>query len=452
MRLFCLGDRDICLFSMSLPRPREGQTSDPRLGVSMRHLKIVYVDPKTLKHFPGNPRIMPDDQKTALNRGINHFGYVEPLVVRQGNEVVGGNQRLDEALASKRREVPIVRIRVNDKDAKALNIALNKVHGEWDEEKLAEMLKEIAEDPVAELTGFNEAEIDKIIADAQIPNLSGSGIRGESQGLSLVPYLGGKQRLVPQLANMLPPHVAYIEVFGGGAALLLNKPPSDVEVYNDLDGELVNLFETIRDDVDAFVKRADLLLYSRELFEKWSADLTAGSAPKDRVERALRFWYVQRSAFGGHVGWGYARGEKRCLAETIRNALGDLQAIHERLLRVEVDHLDFRRLLANRDHESAFFFLDPPYLETTGYRVGTFTLDDHKALAELLSKAQGKWLMTVGDHPEMRSLYLDQLKGSLDSSLSVQQVIGGERETYKNLIVSNYRLPQQLLDVTESSS
>jgi ParB-like chromosome segregation protein Spo0J len=131
----------------------------------MKKLQIIYVDPKKLKHFPGNPRIMPDNQMDALNRDVNRFGYVEPLVVRQGNEVVGGNQRLDEALAAKRKEVPIVRICVNDREAKALNLALNKIHGEWNEGLLAPMLAELKDLPEISLTGFEMAEVTKILED-----------------------------------------------------------------------------------------------------------------------------------------------------------------------------------------------------------------------------------------------------------------------------------------------
>lgn len=126
-----------------------------------------------------------------------------------------------------------------------------------------------------------------------------------------------------------------------------------------------------------------------------------------------------------------------------------IHPIHERLKSVEIDYLDFRRCIENRDGPETFMFLDPPYLDTEQYRVGKFTLEDHKALAELLSKAQGKWLMTVGDHREVRELYFGQVRGAVDSRLAVEQVIGGERGTYRNLIISNYPLPQQVLQVAE---
>jgi DNA adenine methylase len=191
-----------------------------------------------------------------------------------------------------------------------------------------------------------------------------------------------------------------------------------------------------------------MLLYSRELFERWQQEFTGGeSSTTDPVERALRFWYVLRCSFGAQAGkgWAFTRAEPRNGPLVLQNALEQIQPIHERLKSVEIDHLDFRRCIENRDAPTTFLFLDPPYLDTEQYRVGKFTLDDHKALAELLQNAKGKWLMTVGDHPEVRELYPGQVKGALDSSLAVEQVIGGERGTYRNLIISNYPLPQQVL-------
>ena len=417
----------------------------------LRQLRIEYVDPHTLKPWKGNPRIMSPEEHEKLKASMRRFGIVDPFIVRhRDNLVIGGHQRLEDALELGFARVPIVRIDATEREMKALNLALNKISGDWDEDKLAAVLADLKDLPEITATGFDQAEIDKIIADAELPNLNDSASGQKSPRLSLVPYLGGKQKLVPQLVSMMPQHTAFVEVFGGGASVLLNKPRSEIEVLNDLDGELVNLFETIRDNPDGFLKRADMLLYSRELFERWQQEFTGGeSSTQDPVERALRFWYVLRCSFGAQAGkgWAFTRAEPRNGPLVLQNALEQIQPIHERLKSVEIDHLDFRRCIENRDAPTTFLFLDPPYLDTEQYRVGKFTLDDHKALAELLQNAKGKWLMTVGDHPEVRELYPGQVKGALDSSLAVEQVIGGERGTYRNLIISNYPLPQQVLQV-----
>jgi len=240
-----------------------------------------------------------------------------------------------------------------------------------------------------------------------------------------------------------------VEVFGGAAALLLNKPASRIEVYNDADGELVNLFEVIRDDPDGFLKRADFLLYSRELYTRWQSDLEEGRQSEDPVERAVRFWYIVRSAFGAHPdkGWAFQRTRPRSSAAVVQNALANIHTVHERLKSVEVDHLDFRRCIKNRDASSTFLFLDPPYLGTEGYRVGAFTLQDHIDLAQLLANAKSKWLLTVGDRQDIRKLYrrFDQMV--VKSQISCQKVIRSKRRSLRNLVIRNYSLPKTPLYV-----
>jgi DNA adenine methylase len=392
---------------------------------------------------------MPNVQKEALHRSTERWGFVEPLIVRQGNEVIGGNQRLDEALASNRKEIPIVRIRINDAEAKALNLALNKIHGEWDTDKLAPLLVDLKDLPEIDLTGFQIEEIESILSNSQISDLSQTGSDElETPGLSLVPYFGGKQALVSQLTAMIPPHIAYVEVFGGAAALLLNKPPSDIEVYNDIDSSIVNLFEVIRDNPDQFLERAEYLVYSRELFERWADEVEAKQWPADPVERALRFWYVLRSSFAAHPekGWAFSRDDNRQRPKSLHNNLLAIKTIHERLKLVEIDNLDFRSLIKNRDAPTTVFYLDPPYLEAEDYPSGDFTLQDHLDLAYALKHAEAKWLMTIGDHPEIRRLYEDRIRGRLESTLSVEKVLkedGIDRRKLTHLIISNYPIPER---------
>lgn len=243
-------------------------------------------------------------------------------------------------------------------------------------------------------------------------------------------------------------------MFGGAAALLLNKPPSPIEVLNDLDGELVNLFEVIRDDVDAFLKRADFLLYSRELYMRWRADFHNGAVPDDRVERAVRFWYVVRSAFIGHPdkGWAFGRTKVRTQARTVQKALANLHAIHDRLKTVEIDHLDFRACIKNRDAPSTFMFLDPPYPETSQYRVGNFSLEDHRGLAEILHHAKSNWLMTVGDHKIIREVYADFAQRSITSTMSAERMsAGAKRGRLRHLLIRNYEPPKTPLYTATAS-
>lgn len=419
-------------------------------------LKIEYVDPHSLKPWKGNPRIMSPEDHEKLKTGMREFGdiveggIVDPLIVRRrDNLVIGGHQRLEDVLKPGLPRVPIVRIDISDRRMKALNLALNKIHGDWDEEKLAAVLDDLKDLPEVDLTGFDQEEIDRIIANIPSPDLE----RADSSGprLSLLPYMGGKQMMVPRLIPLIPPHTAYVEVFGGGAALLLNKPPSPLEVYNDADGELVNLFEIVRNRPDDFVKHAAFMLYSRELYEKWHTELKENKVLEDPVERAFRFWYLVRSSFAAHPykGWAFCETADRNRAKSMWNALIDLKPIHERLKHVEIDHLDFERLIKNRDSPETFFFLDPPYLDAEEYRMGVFTFADHERLLKTLQGCRGKWLMTTGDHPDIRRLFQDYGMILTETFQSVEKIIGGERDKIGHLIISNYPLPQQVLQVSE---
>ena len=256
-----------------------------------------------------------------------------------------------------------------------------------------------------------------------------------------------------RLLPLFPEHSAYVEVFGGAASLLLNKPPSRLEVYNDLDGELVNLFEVIRDDVDAFLKHAYFLLYSRELYQSWQRELKRGVVPEDRVERALRYWYLIMCSFGAHPykGWGFNKHTRKSLPMLMQDALGRLRLVHERLKAVQIDHLDFRKCIERYDDPDTFLFLDPPYLNTTAYRIGKFTLEDHRALAELLCSVKGKWLMTIGNRLEVRRLYARLPSRSISSPTSIEKVTGGKRTHFANLIIHNYTPPETPLLVATAS-
>jgi len=265
--------------------------------------------------------------------------------------------------------------------------------------------------------------------------------------------MGGKQLLVPHLLPMIPKHSTYVEVFGGAGSLLLNKPPSSLEVYNDLDGELVNLFEVIRDDVDAFLKHAHFLLYSCELYQSWQRELKRGVVPEDRVERALRYWYLIMCSFGAHPykGWGFNKHGRRSLSTSMQNALGHLQLIHERLKTVQIDHLDFRKCIERYDDPNTFLFLDPPYLDTSPYRIGKFTLEDHRALADLLRSVKGKWLMTIGNRSDIRELYSKLPSRSISSPTSIEKVTGSKRTHFANLVIHNYMPPETPLLVATAS-
>jgi DNA adenine methylase len=130
---------------------------------------------------------------------------------------------------------------------------------------------------------------------------------------------------------------------------------------------------------------------------------------------------------------------------SLANALGNIRTIHDRLRTVEIDHLDFRRCIENRDGPETFMFLDPPYLDAEEYRLGVFTLQDHTDLADILHHVKSKWLLTIGDHPKIRKLYNGFQTEHLKTHLSVPKIIGDKRPTFKQRIIRNYEPPREPL-------
>jgi DNA adenine methylase len=265
--------------------------------------------------------------------------------------------------------------------------------------------------------------------------------------LVLAPYLGGKQFMVDTLLPLLPRHRVYVEVFGGAASLLLNKPPSEVEVYNDVDGDLVNLLMALRDHADRLIPLVDSLPYSRKLHHEWREDYVRGVRPEDPVEAAARYYLLLSSCFAGGFfkGWRYERQHNS--PEAFHNRAQHLPDIASRLRNVLIDCLDYRRCIANWDSEETLFFLDPPYYSMQGkqYR-HEFSPQDHEELASLLSSLKAKWLLTYGDHPRIREIYKayhmvvseTHMASQGRTRFTSEEVLDSDRPKLANLIITNY--------------
>jgi len=226
-------------------------------------------------------------------------------------------------------------------------------------------------------------------------------------------WLGGKHRLAKKIIMLMPPHKVYVEPFGGAAHVLFTKPPSPVDVYNDLDSGLVNFFRVLRDPNSAgrLFMLANLTPYSREEYHL-SRETWADCA--DPVERAYRWFVVARMSFGGKFGtgnWGSNTGAstqgRAQIVASWGSALARLGAAHERLMRVQVEHQDFIDLIPRYDSPETLFYCDPPYAAETrksGEYAHELTTADHLKLVDLLLGLQGMAILSGYDTPVYRPL------------------------------------------------
>lgn len=223
---------------------------------------------------------------------------------------------------------------------------------------------------------------------------------------SPIVWLGGKYYLVKKLLPLIPPHQVYVEPFGGGAQLLFAKEPSPVEVYNDIDSGLVNFFRVLRDEekFEKFYRKVCLTPYSREEYYYCCEN---HDSCDDEIEKAWMFYMVARQSFGGRFGnsWGFqVKTSSRGMAlgcSSWLSAIECLPEIRQRLLRVQIEHLDFRKVFETYDTTETFFYCDPPYIPETrkggGYRF-EMTAEDHKDLVEILLGIKGMAILSGYAH------------------------------------------------------
>ncbi len=180
-------------------------------------LQIEYVDPNTLRPFDGNPRTINETGLEKLQRSVEEFGFVNPILAQKGTRtIIAGHQRLKAAQAAGLTEVPVVWLDVDDVTAKAYNIADNRTaeESEWDFGPLADLLQELDSGALdLTLTGFNDDEIERIMnwapPEAEMGSLSDLADVGEkdTEQITLVVHMGeadGFRRKLREIAKNNP--------------------------------------------------------------------------------------------------------------------------------------------------------------------------------------------------------------------------------------------------------
>lgn len=250
--------------------------------------------------------------------------------------------------------------------------------------------------------------------------------------MPIIPWLGGKRRLADLLINRFPPHTCYVEVFAGGAALYFLRHPAEVEVINDVNGELVNLYRVVKHHLEEFVRQFKYALSSRQIF-KWTQD-TPPEVLTD-VQRAARFFYLQQQAFGGRVEgqtWGTATTAP---AINLLRIEENLSAAHLRMASAYIEQLDWATCLDRYDRPHTLFYMDPPYWETEGYGV-PFPWEQYERMAAKLRTLKGKALISLNDHPAIRQCFADFGM----ETLSIDYTVGGgqNRAERQELIIYSW--------------
>lgn len=226
---------------------------------------------------------------------------------------------------------------------------------------------------------------------------------------SPIKWVGGKSRLRGKIIALLPEHTCYVEIFGGAGWVLFGKPPSKVEVLNDIDSELINFFRVVRNRPEEFLSAFDLELVSREEF----TDLAnADTATLGEIERARRFYYLIMAGWGGELNYPRFQtsitdgGHGNRLIGALKYLRERVEPVHARLKTVIIEHLDWEACLGRYDSQQTVFYLDPPYPKNgVNYYHNMRSIEDHQRLAARLKETQGKWILSSYDTEEVHEMY-----------------------------------------------
>ena len=247
-----------------------------------------------------------------------------------------------------------------------------------------------------------------------------------------LPYIGGKRVIAKQLIALFPEHTTYVEAFAGGAQVLFRKEPSEVEVLNDLDGEIVNFYRVCQQHYEELIRYFRFMVMSRA----WHG-LLKSTDPKTLtdVQRAARYMYLLKNSYAGLVrDLNYSGSVTQLPSFNLERLPESIEQVHKRLVRVQIESLPYEEILKRYDRPATLFYLDPPYY---GRKLYNYNLEpeDFAKLAARLELLQGKFVLSLNDMPQVRALFSDFSIRDIDLHYTAQRVAG---RRYKELIITNY--------------
>ena len=250
---------------------------------------------------------------------------------------------------------------------------------------------------------------------------------------------GGKRNLRKTLLQLLPAHRAYVEVFSGSAKLLFAKEPSEWEIVNDVNDDLVNFFRVAKHRPSALAEQLECEMVAATRFR----ELRSSIAPTDEIERAARFLYLTWYSYGSKgehfasTKIGQIEKRKSPVRKLLSGVREALRLTAERLRTVLVECRDFAECIKRYDSRETFFYCDPPY--THFQENGRYQpLGERQTeLFDLLAGAKGKFLLSLDDCSEVRALVSKHKLGT--RRVKVNYSLGaGTQKKVGELLIANY--------------
>ena len=251
-------------------------------------------------------------------------------------------------------------------------------------------------------------------------------------------YIGGKRNLSRRICALIDrvDHDGYAEPFVGMGGIFLRRSSRPrVEVINDISGDVVTFFRVLQEHYAYFIDMLRFRVASRNEFERLKA---MDPEQLTDLQRAARFLYLQRLAFGGKVaGRNYGVDRTQGARFNITKLEPMLADIHERLAGVTIEQLAFDTFVARYDRPGMLFYCDPPYFAgEDDYGAGVFHRDDFARLAGLARSARGKMVISINDRPEVREIFADLHQHAVETTYTLAK--GNKALRAGELIISNF--------------
>lgn len=247
---------------------------------------------------------------------------------------------------------------------------------------------------------------------------------------SFISWIGGKNLLKKEIIARFPEesYDFYVEVFGGAAWVLFHKERhAETEIYNDLNGELVNLFRCVKYHCSELQRELHHVLNSREMFNGF---INENPSYLTDIQRAARFFTLIKTSYGSKCGtFGCAKKDVSVMTDY-------LSAIEERLKSVVIEHKDFEDIINSFSKKKTLFYLDPPYYGTEKYYSAAFSQDDHIRLKSSLENINCKFILTYNNCDYIKFLYDSFRIVEVERYNNLTTTRGGRY--YKELIIMNY--------------
>lgn len=227
---------------------------------------------------------------------------------------------------------------------------------------------------------------------------------------SSINWVGGKSKLYKTIISIMPEHKCYVEAFAGGIWTLINKPKVSVEVMNDINKELINFYEVVQNHYNEIKEKFEFIVSSRAIFEKYSGMTLEEISKMDKVERAVRFLYLNRCSHSGELknyGYSNVRRSKVCIVtDDFDKLIGET---HKRIKDVYIEQGDYKDIIRRYDkrenvkeEQKVLFYFDPPYHKTYDYQGNSINYEE---LENKLSSMKSYWILSVKDSEYMRKLF-----------------------------------------------